>query len=146
MKKVLLLITLLLLYGLYGCGSGGSSNVTQAQPPTTVEPGAPTGSVVVHIIDGDAKTSADDDWKTAAVVPTATNVRLVISNSTIRINGLAYKQIVDGLIPAGGQINGLKFPVASGYTFELITYVPDHVQPGNTVPVNRMLKYAKQTT
>ena len=132
---------------LAGCGSGGGSNVTQVQPPTTVEPGGQTGSVVVTIVDGDAKAGAEGDSKTAAayVFPTDGYVRLVVTNPSLIVNGHPYKLIVDGLKPVSGSIDGLEFPVGNGYIFEVITYGPDHVQPGNTVPVNRLIKYGKNS-
>ncbi|HUO75978.1 MAG TPA: hypothetical protein VMU21_00235 [Thermodesulfovibrionales bacterium] len=138
MKRVWLLIAMLLLAG---CGSGGGSNVSNSQPGGSqpggiieVGPSTPTGNVVVNIVEGDAKTSA--------AIPPDDHVRLVVTNPNLRINGSVYKLIVDGLNP-GGHITGLKFPVATGYTFELITYAPDHVQPLGTVPINRMVQHAK---
>ncbi len=134
MKKVWLLITVLVLYGLYGCG-GGSSDITETQQPV-VQPSGSNGSVVVNITDSDMT-----DAIKAAAVPTATNVRLVITNNSIRMSdtNAAFKMIVDGAFPSGGKVTGLQFPVATGYVFELISYVPVGTPP----TVNRMVKYAK---
>lgn len=137
MKKVWLLITVLLLVG---CGSSTTvSNVSESQPGSggiiEVGPETPTGSVVVNI--------SDNGTKTDAAAPAATRVRLVISNSGLRFSGATttYKVIVDGAIVP--SITGLAFPVANGYVFEVVTYIPQAVQPGGTPTVNRMLKYAK---
>jgi len=145
MKRVWLWIALLLSVV---CGCGGSGSTTSVNngtgtPPGSggiveVGPGTPTGNVVVNITSIDGKT-ADD--KTAEAQPAATMVRLVISNSALTIGGAAYKVIVDGSIVS--SITGLAFPVANGYTFEVVTYTQQTVQPGGTPTVNRMLKYAK---
>ena len=137
MKKMWLLITMLLLAA---CGGGGGAS----GGVTDVQPGSPTGSVVVNIRDSVAQAVALVP-KRAAVAPTALNCRLVITNPSLRVNGLPLKVIVDGAIPASRQLNGLTFPVANGYTFELVMYIPDTVKPANSVAVNRLLQYAKTT-
>jgi len=45
-------------------------------------------------------------------------------------------------MPTGNKVTGLKFPIAKGYVFELVTYAPRPVGT-TTATVNRMLKYSK---
>ena len=56
--------------------------------------------------------------------------RIVVTHP--RINGLSYKQIQDITLPGAAT---LTIPVASGYTFELVTYVVDGT-------INRLIEYA----
>jgi hypothetical protein len=63
-------------------------------------------------------------------VPAATMARIVVSNQ--RVNGLKYKLIQDISLPGSTT---LTIPVASGYTFELVTYVVDGT-------LNRIIDYA----
>lgn len=137
MKRMCLLMTMLLLTACGGGGGGGNS-------VTDVTPGSPTGSVVVNI-NNVANNVAKSVAKILAVAPPATNCRLVITNPNLRFNGVTLRVIVDGAIPVGNQITGLSFPVANGYNFELVTYIPDTVKPANTVAVKRVLQYAKTT-
>ena len=51
----------------------------------------------------------------AAPIPTM--ARVAVTNPSV--NGISYKQIVDLSIPGSTQ---LTIPIASGYTFELVTY------------------------
>jgi hypothetical protein len=135
MKRMWLLITMLLLTA---CGGGGGTG----GGVTDVQPGSQKGSVVVNIKDSVAQALALGP-KRAALAPAALNCRLVISNPNLRVNGLPLKVIVDGAIPISRQITGLTFPVANGYTFELVTYYPDTVKPAGIVAVNRLLQNAK---
>jgi hypothetical protein len=142
MKKSCIVVALLLLVG---CGGGDSSSSPQVFNGTGAPPlgsggdsGVPSGThsaaVAVNITD-ETLTAADE--KSAQAAPAATNLRLVITNAGVRFsNGSTYKVILDGNFVS--SIQGLSFPVANNYHFQLVTY-----KPGGSPTLNRMLKYAE---
>jgi hypothetical protein len=118
---------------LSACGMGGDEG-TSAGNVREVQPNSLMGKVDINIQENIAKS--------VAAAPAATHMRLVITNPNLKINGIALKYIVDGIMPDGNRVSGLKFPLANGYAFELLTYTPSPVG-ATAVTVNRMLKYAK---
>ncbi len=143
MKMVWFLIAMLLLAG---CGVGPSStNVFNGTGSSTgsggteVTPGTPTGNVIVNITSSDEQKDVE---RTVKAQPAPTKLRLVITNPSLQVNGSAYTVIVDGAMVSSIT---LAFPVANGYTFQVVTYTPQGVQPGGSPTVNRMLKYAIAT-
>lgn len=131
MRKIWVLFVMLLLSA---CGMGGDESSTGAGNVREVEQNSPMGKVDINI--------QEDIAKTVAAAPAATHMRLVITNPNLKINGITLKYILDGIMPDGNKVSGLKFPLANGYAFELLTYTPSSVG-ATTVTVNRMLKYAK---
>lgn len=132
MRKMWVLLLMLLLSA---CGTGGVDEGGYGSSQAIDVPSdGPMGKIDVNIQESIAKT--------VAAAPVATNLRLVITNPNLKLNSVPFKYIVDGVMPADNRVTGLKFPVANGYVFELLTYIPSPV--GTTpVTVNRMLKYAK---
>ncbi|BCS53264.1 hypothetical protein [Geobacter sp. SVR] len=130
MKKIAAWFVMLLLSA---CGMGGSTGTGSTASSASGVPNS-TGKVEITIRENTAKS--------VAAAPAATRVRLVITNPNLNINGAPFKYIIDGTPPAGNKITGLKFPIANGYAFDLITYVPLPVGTTATT-VNRMLKYAR---
>lgn len=128
MRKIWVLLMMLLLSA---CGMGGGNE--DSPVPIDVRQDS-MGKVEITIQEAIAKT--------VAAAPAATHLRLVISNPYLKVNGTPFKYILDGAMPAGNKVTGLKFPLASGYVFELLTYTPRPVG-ATAVTVNRMLKYAK---
>ncbi|MBJ6750665.1 hypothetical protein [Geomonas anaerohicana] len=103
MKKFMLLVVALMLAA---CGGGGGSSVTD------VNSGTPTGVVSVKFVDGAAA-------KTTAL-QTYENVRVVITNPNLRLNGQPFRVVADH--PSGGAPFSFALPLANGYVFEALTY------------------------
>jgi hypothetical protein len=89
-----------------GSGSGGGGSDAGTVPTATV-------ALVVNR-SGSAEVSA---MKAMMAPPAATNARISITNPNV--NGISYKQIQNLPIPSTTL---LTVPIASGYSFELVTY------------------------
>lgn len=87
MKKVWLLLLAGLL--MFGCGGGNLSSSSQS--PGVVQPGGSIGPVTVNIVD-----SGVSEVKEVAAAPTATNLRLVISNANLRITSVTSVSVTSG--------------------------------------------------
>jgi hypothetical protein len=123
MKRLVILIALSLLSA---CGdSGGGSNTGGGTDSSS------TATVNIVVTRASAAYAADRSAGAilSALTPTPTNARISVTNPNV--NGVSFKQIQDTVIP--GSLT-LTIPIASGYTFELVTYV--------TGTPNLMEKYA----
>jgi hypothetical protein len=87
-----------------GTGTGGGGGTTP--PPTT------TVAVVIN-----RPAVASNAFMRVISTPTATTARISVTNPNV--NGIAYKQIQDFDLSTGIT---LTMPVASNYTFELLSY------------------------
>jgi hypothetical protein len=124
MKRLVILIALSLVSACGGGGGGGSNT------------GGGTGSshtatVNIVVTRSSGAYAADKSASTimSALTPTPTNARISVTNPNV--NGVSFKQIQDTVIP--GSLT-LTIPIASGYTFELVTY--------STGTTNLMEEYA----
>jgi hypothetical protein len=118
MKRGCLLVAMLLLTACGGgsggavSGGGGGDGTAQANVTIVVNRHAAAAGAVARAI----------------AAPTMARIAITSPN----VNGVSYKQIQD--IPVPGSTT-LTIPVASGYTFELVTYVVDGT-------INRLIEYA----
>jgi hypothetical protein len=113
-KKRWILIAMLLLSA---CGGGGGGNgaVSSNDGGGGTSPVASVDIIVT-------RTAHEPAMTASMAAPAPTSARISITNPNV--NGLSYKQIQDISIPGSTQ---LTIPIASGYTFELLTYVPGTV-------------------
>lgn len=122
MIRCCLLLTFLLLAA---CGT--ESMVGTGGGITDVTPESPTGTLRVSF------TPEQDTPRTAAKILTK-QVRIVVSNQTIRFNGTVFKAIQD---VAPGETVSFALPVGRGYSIEAITYTID-----SDTGLNSILRYA----
>lgn len=129
MKKLALLLSVIILAA---CGSGGGStnaNSLQGNQPQT--------GVMKVVLSGEA------DGKTMALLnytahSPALKYRLVVTNPTLRINGVVYSNFNGGGddVAVGGSLPAFTLPVATGYTLEVVKYV-------TSGGINKVLKYGR---
>lgn len=122
MRKSCLLLAFLLLTA---CGSG--STVTTGGTATNVTPDTPTGTLRVSFV------PEPDTPRTAAKVITK-QVRIAVTNQTLRVNGAIFRAIQD---VAPGDTVSFALPMARGYAIEAITYTID-----SDTGLNTVLRYA----
>lgn len=120
-KEWLLLIAMLFLSACGGGSSGTDGGSGSVKNDQTNDPGT-TPSAMVSIIVTDSASAngvAMGSMLAAPTMPTMTMARISITNPSV--NGISYKQIQSIAIPG---TTTLSVPIASGYTFELVTYIP----------------------
>jgi hypothetical protein len=122
MRKLILLLAFLLLSA---CGSG--STVTTGETVTNVTAETPTGTLRVSFA------PEQDAPRTVAKVITK-QVRIVVINQTLRVNGAIFRAIQD---VAPGDTVSFALPMARGYTIEAIAYTTD-----SDTGLNTILRYA----
>ncbi len=117
MKKGWVLIGMLVMLLLSACGGGGGNNAGGSGSGDGSGAGTPPTANVELIVN--RSTSAQGSAMKAMSAPLPpTMARISITNPSV--NGISYKQIQDISIPGSAD---LAVPIASGYTFELVTYV-----------------------
>jgi hypothetical protein len=112
LKKGWILIAMLLLSACGGGGGGGNDAVSSNDGGG----GETSTTAAVNIVV--TRSASAPALAAGMAAPAPTNARISITNPNV--NGISYKQIQDIPIPGSAQ---LTVPIASGYTFELLTYV-----------------------
>lgn len=125
MKKIFIFITLLLLAA---CGGGGGAGTNL----TNVTPSTPTGTLLVTFAPDSGAARELAATHALAVSP---HVRIVISNSALILNGVAFKSLQDA---SPSSPLSFALPIAAGYTVEAVTYTTD-----STTGLNTVLRYAR---
>lgn len=123
MRELCLLLTFLLLTA---CGTGGSDANGGGVTDVTAE--SPTGSLRVSF----APEPADPPRAAAKLI--TKQIRIVVTNQTLRVNGNMFRVIQD---VAPGDTVSFALPLARGYTIEAITYTND-----SDTGLNTILRYA----
>ena len=118
MKKVWVLIAMLLLSACGGSGNSAKSGSGDSGSGGGSDAGTTPTATVEILVNRSASSQLSAARKVIMAAPVATQARISITNP--KVNGISYKQIQDISIPAGST--QLTVPIASGYSFELVTY------------------------